>query len=126
MKTQYEYKHLQIFQQQHPNESYVKHVKMKKHNNEYYPITRSNKVNLHALYFGIYEDLIYHHWAGSRRMITRQDRIKHKQLGGDGFKEDESLRRIAEENHQTSNEVFEQITHQQDTIMNYFMGNYEG
>jgi len=99
---------------------------MKKHNYEYYPITRSNKVNLHPLYFGIYEDLIYHHWAGSRRMITRQDRIKHKQLGGDGFKEDESLRRIAEENHQTSNEVFEQITHQQDTIMNYFMGNYEG
>ena len=33
-KTQYEYKHVQIFQQQNQNESYVKHVKMKKHNNE--------------------------------------------------------------------------------------------
>ena len=30
MKTQYEYKHVQIFQQQNQNESYVKHVKMKK------------------------------------------------------------------------------------------------
>ena len=99
---------------------------MKKHNYEYYPIVRSNKVNPHPLYFGIYENLIYHHWAGSRRMITRQDRVKHKQLGGDGYTEDDSLKNIAEENHKMSSNIFEQITHQRDVIMSYLMGKYEG
>ena len=95
---------------------------MKKHNYEYYPITRSNKRNPQPLYFGIYENLIYHHWAGSRRMITRQDRIKHQQLGGDGYKEDNLLKRIAEENHQMSNDVFSNINNMQDTMMDYLMG----
>ena len=36
-------------------------------------LIRSNKINLHPLYFGIYNNLIYHHWAGSRKMITRRD-----------------------------------------------------
>ena len=90
---------------------------MEKNNYDYYPITRSNKINLHPLYFGVYENLIYHHWAGSRTMITRQDRIKHKQS------KDLSLEAIAEKNHQMSDRVFKQITDEQDVIMNYFKGN---
>jgi len=43
-------------------------------------LERTNVTNLHSLYFGIYGDLIYHHWAGSRVMKTREDtRIAKKE-----------------------------------------------
>ena len=100
-------------------------IEWMKKNNDYYPIVRSNKINLHPLYFGIYENLIYHHWAGSRRMITRQDRIK--QTGQvNVYREDSKLEQIASENHKMSNDIFEQITNQCEIIMDYLMGNYEG
>ena len=82
----------------------------------------NNALTVNPLYFGIYENLIYHHWAGSRRMITRQDRIRIRELGGDGLKEDDILKMIAEENHKISSNVFEQITHQRGAIMDYLMG----
>lgn len=91
---------------------------MKNNNYEYYPIERSNKVNLHPLYFGIYEDIIYHHWAGSRKMITRPDRRLHEQTG-------ESLESIAEKNHELSNQVYEQISQQKDIFINFLKGNYK-
>ena len=37
------------------------------------PLLRSNRVNLHPLFFGIYGDVVYHHGAGFRRMISRAD-----------------------------------------------------
>ncbi len=86
---------------------------------EYYPIERSNKINLHPLYFGVYGDIIYHHWAGSRKMITRPDRRRATKSG-------EDIDTIAEENHKISESVFEQIESQIDTFMDYLMGNYEG
>jgi hypothetical protein len=92
---------------------------LNKNNYKYYPIERSNKTNLHPLYFGIYEDLIYHHWAGSRKMITRPDRRRAQKSG-------EDLDKIAEENHNISESVFEQIKNQLDTFMDYLMGKYEG
>jgi len=39
----------------------------------WYPMLRSNKINLHPLWFGIYESLIYHHGAGFRPPISRID-----------------------------------------------------
>jgi hypothetical protein len=35
------------------------------------PLLRSNRVNLHPLWFGIYEDLVYHHGAGFRERLAR-------------------------------------------------------
>ena len=35
---------------------------LKERGYDYYPLVRSNKTNLHPLYYGIYDDLIYHHW----------------------------------------------------------------
>ena len=90
---------------------------MKDNKYEYYPVERSNKINLHPLYFGLYEDIIYHHWAGSRKMITRPDRRLHKQTG-------ESLESIAEKNHKLSNQVYEQILHQKDVFIEYLKGNH--
>ena len=92
---------------------------LSKNNYDYYPIERSNQVNLHPLYFGVYENMIYHHWAGSRKMITRPDRRRVAKSG-------EDIEIIAEENHKMSESVFEQIESQIDTFMNYLMGNYEG
>jgi len=92
---------------------------MDENNIEYYPIRRTNVVNLHPLYFAIYEDVIYHHWAGSRRMITAPDRRRHEQTK-------EPLDAIAEENHNLSEQVFEQIVQQKEDFMNYLLGKYKG
>lgn len=43
---------------------------------DWYPMLRSNKRNLHPLFFGIYEDLIYHHGAGFRSPWSRVDRAQ--------------------------------------------------
>lgn len=40
---------------------------------EWFPILRTNKVNLHPLWFGIYGDLAYHHGAGFRTPLSRAD-----------------------------------------------------
>tara|TARA_A100001201_G_scaffold24081_1_gene27278 strand:- start:134 stop:946 length:813 start_codon:yes stop_codon:yes gene_type:complete len=92
---------------------------LKNNNIEWSPITRSNKIDLHPLYFGIYGDLVYHHWAGSRKMISRPDRIRAKATGL-------SLDAIANENHKLSESVVEQIENQLDTFIDYLLGKYEG
>lgn len=92
---------------------------MSENNYNYYPMVRSNKVNMHDLYFGIYEDLIYHHGAGSRRMIARTDRLRSEKTG-------EDLDYIANQNKNLSNLAFEQIEKQCDTFMDYLMEKYNG
>ena len=37
------------------------------------PLLRSNRVNLHPLWFGIYGDIVYHHGAGFRWAVGRVD-----------------------------------------------------
>lgn len=39
----------------------------------WYPMFRTNVVNLHNLLFGIYDDIVYHHGAGFRRPGSRLD-----------------------------------------------------
>jgi len=38
------------------------------------PITRTNKVNLHPLWFAVYGDIVYHHGAGFRDPMSRSIR----------------------------------------------------
>jgi len=87
---------------------------------DYYPLTRSNKTNLHPLYYAIYDDLIYHHWAGSRNMITRPDRLRAEQTG-------EDVEDIALENTEVSNQVFDLIKNEKniDNMMLTLKGEYE-
>ena len=40
---------------------------------EWYPMLRSNRRNLHPVFFGLYADLIYHHGAGFREPASRAD-----------------------------------------------------
>jgi hypothetical protein len=42
-------------------------------NIDWYPMLRSNRRNLHPLWFGLYDDLIYHHGLGFRPGISRAD-----------------------------------------------------
>ena len=39
----------------------------------WYPMHRSNKNDLHPLWFGVYDDVIYHHGAGYRDPVSRID-----------------------------------------------------
>lgn len=40
---------------------------------QWHPMLRSNRRDLHPLWFGLYEDLIYHHGAGFRSPTSRAD-----------------------------------------------------
>ena len=40
---------------------------------DWFPMTRSNKVDLHPVLFGVYDNQIYHHGAGSRAPVMRVD-----------------------------------------------------
>lgn len=86
---------------------------------KYYALTRSNTVNLHPLYYAIYDDVIYHHWAGSRNMVTRPDRLRAEQTG-------ENVEDIALENAKRSDEVFSKLKDEKeiDKMIMYFKGAY--
>ncbi|KAF5072195.1 hypothetical protein DSECCO2_204280 [anaerobic digester metagenome] len=93
------------------------------------PLLRSNKTNLHPLWFGVYENAIYHHGAGFREPISRVDR-KEMDCAKPGlclrlvgklqrylsiknlyrFQRYSGIRmRIVQKNRQLSGSVFEQI-----------------
>ncbi|MEM1111631.1 MAG: hypothetical protein AAGI11_06965 [Pseudomonadota bacterium] len=40
---------------------------------DWYALQRSNRVDLHPLYFGLYDDVIYHHGAGFRQLFSTID-----------------------------------------------------
>jgi len=92
---------------------------LKSSNITYYPLNRTNKINLHPLYYGIYSDLIYHHWAGSRDMITRPDRKRAKESNL-------SIEDIKEENHKINEDVRKQLKHQLHEFIEYLKGEYSG
>lgn len=94
------------------------------HQVDWMPLVRSNKVNLHPLFFGIYGGLIYHHGAGFRKgecrvdmaklELTSTDRLWSKILPGYGRKVRRKMwRQMVAANDQLSEEVFKAI--QQDS-----------
>lgn len=46
-------------------------------NINWYRMLRSNNVNLHQVFYGIYDDVIYHHGAGFREPIEDTDKYLH-------------------------------------------------
>jgi len=81
---------------------------------EWYPLTRSNAVNLHPLMFGIYGNIVYHHGAGFRTPISRMDKI-HLFKGIRLFQKlsyfanKGSMDRLREKNVKLSQAIFEEI-----------------
>ncbi len=51
----------------------LKRLKMSK--TDWLKLNRTNKVDLHPLWYGIYDDRIYHHGAGFRNAVSRVDHI---------------------------------------------------
>lgn len=49
---------------------------LEKNHIKWYPLLRSNKKNIHPLWFGVYGNVIYHHGAGSRSIpLSSMDRF---------------------------------------------------
>jgi hypothetical protein len=59
----------------------VMHRELKKSEVEWKSLLRSNAINLHPLYFGIYGNLIYHHGAGNREVYDSIDIWNRPLLG---------------------------------------------
>lgn len=76
---------------------------------EWYPLRRTNRRDIHPLWFGVYGDLVYHHGAAFRSPISRVDAAtappRHRPLA-----RYRAMRRIASQNGRLSGEVFERIT----------------
>jgi hypothetical protein len=89
---------------------------------EWYPLLRSNRRDLHPVFFGAYERVIYHHGAGFRDALTRFDRNNSKGgfLGKRMFWASSRVLRgkrwakITAENNLLSEKVFKRI--QQDPV----------
>jgi hypothetical protein len=82
----------------------------------WYPMLRTNKVDLHPVFFGVYDDLVYHHGAGFRRAWSRADTSRASRENGLMWsllpKRLRRLvtRRAAGENERNSAEIFREIT----------------
>jgi hypothetical protein len=84
---------------------------------EWYPLRRSNKRNLHPVFFAAYDNVVYHHGAGFREPLTRLEEENSKA----GFLGKRLLRaprrmlrrrfvgRLIAENNSMSEKVFKRI-----------------
>ena len=87
------------------------------------PLLRTNRINLHPLFFGIYEDAIYHHGAGFRKGECRVDMASVRSKPGNkllaklvpGYKRrmrqkaQETLDQMVAKNDELSEQVYEKI-----------------
>jgi hypothetical protein len=82
------------------------------------PILRSNATDLHPIFFGVYGGVIYHHGAGFRRPLTREDIARipgaaELAAAKKGTAEEteylELTKPVREENERLSERVFAQI-----------------
>ena len=95
-----------------------------------YPLLRSNKVDVHPLFFGVYGDLIYHHGSssGNANVYDSFDIWSRKGLNDDNAVcityTDMDMRypHIPYFNGELSNLVYKAISNDDDFIRNYFMG----
>jgi len=74
----------------------------------WYPMLRSNRRNLHPLWFGVYDDIIYHHGAGFREPVSRSDHA------GSGSLEAATVRNV-----QQSRRVFARIKSDPDFYLEF-------
>lgn len=50
-------------------------AKLKERRVDWKPLLRSNRFDLHPLFFGVYGDIVYHHGAGFREAYSRVDKL---------------------------------------------------
>jgi hypothetical protein len=87
---------------------------------EWYPLLRSNKRDLHPVFFAVYDRVIYHHGAGFRRTLTRFDQASAKNRLLEKFllftprpyrraMRDKQLNRVIAKNENLSEKIFKRI-----------------
>jgi hypothetical protein len=54
--------------------------KLERRGTAWQPILRTNKVDLHPVFFGIYGDIVYHHGSWSHTPMTRRDAREYSHL----------------------------------------------
>lgn len=97
----------------------------------WYPLLRTNKRDLHPVYFGVYGDVVYHHGSSFRRPITSVDR----QIAG-AFRWPRGvmapyarwrLQRRERRNRKLSEWVYNEISRDDDFVKRFFMtGDHTG
>lgn len=95
-----------------------------------YPLLRSNKVDIHPLFFGVYGDLIYHHGSssGNANVFDSFDVWSRRGLNDDDSNDiryadlDMRYPHIPYFNGELSNLVYQAISNDDDFIRNYLMG----
>jgi hypothetical protein len=75
---------------------------------EWYPLLRSNRRNLHPLWFAVYGDIVYHHGAGFRLPLSRIDAAQAPPRSRP-LARYRAMKRRARETERQSAELFEQI-----------------
>lgn len=76
---------------------------------------RSNGLNLHPVFYGIYDDMVYHHGAGSRSPLCREDRRWCRRWNI-------PLSEVMEMQAKISSLVFEQLSTTPDLMLSYLRG----
>ena len=94
---------------------------LKRTNQEFVPILRSNAVDIHPLYFGVYGNILYHHGAGNRLPFDGVDICSRLGLEC-GTNLDSQFPAILEFNQKLSVLVFDEITNNDNFIRNFLMG----
>jgi len=86
-------------------------------------LLRTNCFNLHPLFYGVYDDMIYHHGCGNRIVYDSIDVWGRPELGEKfGVSLDQAIPKIPEFNKKISQEVYRQIMQDPHFIAYYFRG----
>lgn len=99
----------------------VLHRKLKELNVTWTALVRSNAINIHPLYFGIYGGMIYHHGAGNRGVYDSID-IWNRPLLGNTVDLDLRYPSIPQFNGKLSNLVFSEIERDENFIRTFLGG----
>lgn len=88
-----------------------------KNNIQWLPLLRSNKKDLHKLWFGLYDDLIYHHGAGFRDPTSRIDKDAHTFTPPSWLFNNKILIKISKELHRGKNRQNKMIAMKENQIL---------
>jgi len=99
----------------------VLHRKLRDLNIDWGALIRSNAINIHPLYFGIYGGVIYHHGAGNREVYDSID-IWDRPLLGNTVDLDLRYPSIPKFNTKLSNLVFSEIEQDENFIRTFLGG----
>ena len=94
---------------------------LKENNLDFAKLLRSNHIDLHPLYFGVYGNILYHHGAGNRLPYDGVDICNRPGLGC-GAELDLKYPKIPIFNQKLSELIYNEINNNDNFIRNFLMG----